>query len=87
LFDTMADGIRQAGGFGEPEQYRFDWERTYARDEWLAILATRSAVTKLAPDERADAVAAVSDLIDAMGGSFSMGYTTVAVTAIRTQTA
>jgi SAM-dependent methyltransferase len=87
LFDTMADGIRQTGGFGEPEQWRFDWERTYARDEWLAILATRSAVIKLAPAERTDTLAAVSDVIEAMGGSFTMGYTTVAVTAVRTQTA
>lgn len=85
LFETMADGIRKAGGFGEPEQWRFEWERTYARDEWLAILSTRSAVTKLAPDKRAEVLDSVRDLIDEMGGSFSMSYTTVAVTAVRIQ--
>jgi SAM-dependent methyltransferase len=87
LFDTMAAGIRLAGGFGEPEQWRFDWRQTYTRDEWLSILGTRSAVTKLAADEQSRVLATVGDLIDAMGGSFEMGYTTVAVTAVRMPTA
>ena len=26
------------GGFGNPEQWRFDWERSYTRDEWLDLL-------------------------------------------------
>jgi SAM-dependent methyltransferase len=40
LFAAIADGVREAGGFGEPEQWRFDWERTYTRDEWLDQLPT-----------------------------------------------
>ena len=35
LFDKIAGGIREAGGFSAPEQWRFDWERSYTRDEWL----------------------------------------------------
>ncbi len=35
-----ADGIREAGGFGEPEQWRFDWDRPYTRDEWLDQVPT-----------------------------------------------
>ncbi|MGH9066919.1 MAG: hypothetical protein ACRD0J_05455 [Acidimicrobiales bacterium] len=27
--DKAADGIRQVGGFAEPEQWRLDWERPY----------------------------------------------------------
>ena len=30
-----ADSVRTAGGFGEPEQWRFEWQRHYTRDEWL----------------------------------------------------
>jgi len=86
LFDTMAGGIRKAGGFSEPEQWQFEWERTYPRDEWLSVLSTRSAVIKLAPDERAEVLGSVRSLIDGMGGCFSMRYTTVAVTAVRTRT-
>ena len=40
LFAKAADGIREAGGFGDPEQWRFDWERSYTRDEWLDQLPT-----------------------------------------------
>ncbi len=32
---TAADGIRKVGAFGDPTQWRFDWERPYTRDEWL----------------------------------------------------
>ena len=32
LFARAADGIRGVGGFGEPEQWRFDGARTYTRD-------------------------------------------------------
>ncbi len=35
LCAKAADGIRQAGAFGDPEQWRFDWDRPYTRDEWL----------------------------------------------------
>ncbi len=84
LFETIASGIRKVGGYSEPELWRFDWEQTYSRDEWLAVLSTRSAITKRRPDERAEVLGAVGALIDEMGGAFSMPYTTVAVTAVRT---
>jgi SAM-dependent methyltransferase len=84
LFDKIADGIRQASRFSEPEQWRFDWERTYSRDEWLGLLPTYGAFAQLPPDELAKALDAAGTAIDKMGGSFSMPYTTVAVTAVRT---
>ena len=76
-----ADGIRTAGGFGEPEQWRFDWERTYTRDEWLDQLPTSGALTRLPPDRLAEVVDGVGAAIDAIGGGFTMPYVTVAVTA------
>jgi SAM-dependent methyltransferase len=83
LFVKIADGIRQAGGFGEPEQWRFDWERTYTRDEWLDQLPTLGSLTQLAPEELATVLERAGGAIDAMGGGFIMAYTTVAVTAER----
>jgi SAM-dependent methyltransferase len=83
LFVKIADGIRQAGGFGEPEQWRFDWERTYTRDEWLDQLPTLGSLTQLAPEELATVLERLGGAIDAMGGGFTMAYTTVAVTAER----
>lgn len=83
LFDKMASGMRAAGGFSEPEQWRFDWERTYSRDEWLDQLPTLGALTQLPPDKLAEVLDAAGAAIDRMGGSFTMSYATVAVTAVR----
>jgi SAM-dependent methyltransferase len=87
LFAKIAGGIREAGGFSEPEQWQFDWERTYSRDEWLDQLPTLGSLTGLPADQVAQVQAEVGAAIDAMGGSFVMAYTTVAVTAARTHTA
>ena len=41
-----ASGRRAA--FGEPEQWRFDWEHVYTRDEWLDQLPTSGGRTRAA---------------------------------------
>ena len=87
LFTKAADGIRQAGEFSNPEQWRFDWEQSYTRDAWLDQLPTSGALTQLPPDKLAEVLEDVGAAIDTMGGSFTMPYTTVAVTAARTSTA
>jgi SAM-dependent methyltransferase len=84
LFDKIADGMRQARKFSEPEQWRFGWERTYSREEWLKLVPTQGALAHLSPGQLAEVLDAVGTAIDRMGGSFSMTYTTVAVTAVRT---
>jgi len=80
------DGIREAGGFSDPEQWQFDWERSYTRDEWLDHLPTTGPLTQLPPDKLAKVLEGVGVAIDAVGGSFTMPYTTVVVTAVRTST-
>jgi SAM-dependent methyltransferase len=81
LFDKIADGIRETGGFSEPEQWQFDWKRTYTKDEWLDQIPTHGALTQLPPDKLTKILDGVGAAIDAMGGSLTMSYTTVAVTA------
>ena len=49
MFAAAADGIRAAGGFGGPEQWRFDRELSYTRDEWLDLLPTQGILIRLAP--------------------------------------
>jgi SAM-dependent methyltransferase len=83
LFVKIADGIREVGGFSEPEQWRFEWERSYTRDEWLDQMPTFGTLTQLAPGQLAEVLAGVGAAIDAMGGSLTMSYTTVVVTAAR----
>jgi SAM-dependent methyltransferase len=83
LFAKIADGIRATGTFSEPEQWRFDWERTYTQEEWLDQLPTSGALTQLPPDKLAEVLDGVGAAIDRLGGSITVPYTTVAVTAVR----
>jgi SAM-dependent methyltransferase len=83
LFAKIADGIRETGGFSEPEQWQFDWERAYTRDEWLDQLPTLGSLTQLPSEKVTYVLAEVGAAIDAIGGSFTMSYATVVVTAVR----
>lgn len=81
---TTEDGIRQAGAFGDLEQWRFDWDHRYTRDEWLDQLPTFANNNRLPPPTLARMLAGVGSAVDAAGGAFTMPYTTLAVTATRT---
>ena len=84
LLATMAiDGIRQVGAFTDPVQWRFDWEQPYTRDEWLEQLSTSGEAGRLPPEKLADLLAATGDALDALGGTVSMPYATMTVTATR----
>jgi len=85
IYETMgaktADGMRQAAAFGEPEQWRFGWERPYTRDEWLEQVPTFGGFSRIPPDQQEQILAGIGAAIDAAGGGFTMGFTTLAVTA------
>jgi SAM-dependent methyltransferase len=83
LLTSAADGLRATGAFGEPEQWQVDWEWTYTRDAWLDQLPTLGAFTRLPAAQLAPLLESAAAAVDAMGGSFPMRYTTVAVTAAR----
>jgi SAM-dependent methyltransferase len=74
-------GIEAAGGFTEPEQWRFEWQRHYTRDEWLDHLATTGQLTVVAPEQVETVLDAVGSAIDALGGGFDMQYVTLATAA------
>jgi SAM-dependent methyltransferase len=80
---TAADGIRAAGGFGAPQQWACDWQRSYTRDEWLDQVPTHGGHSQLPPATVAEVLAGIGAAIDAVGGSFPMRYTTMAVIAVR----
>ncbi|MBY8857833.1 class I SAM-dependent methyltransferase [Nocardia sp. CA2R105] len=83
FFDMAADGIRAGGLFEEPQRWQFEWQCTYTRAEWLDQLPTTGLFTRLEPDRLAEILAGVGAVIDDMGGSFTMAYTTAATTAVR----
>jgi SAM-dependent methyltransferase len=82
-----ADGMRESGQFGDPEQWRYDWERSYTRDEWLDQLASSGALTQLSPDTLAAVLEGAGAVLDAMGPSITVRLTTVAIMAARAETA
>lgn len=78
-----ADGIRAAGGFGEPREWRLDWEWSYTRQEWLDQMPTFGVLTRVPEDRVARVLDEVGEAVDELGGGFTMRYATVAVTAHR----
>ncbi|GIJ71792.1 class I SAM-dependent methyltransferase [Virgisporangium ochraceum] len=80
---TAADGIREAGGFAEPEHRRHGWSRVYTRDEWLDQVPTHGGHSRLPAEQLEAILAGIGAAVDAVGGSFPMRYTTVTVTALR----
>jgi SAM-dependent methyltransferase len=77
-----ADGMRAAGGFGDPERWQYDWERSYTRDEWLDQLATSGGLTPLPPERRAEVLEAVGAALDSIGATVTVQLTTVAIMAM-----
>jgi hypothetical protein len=75
--------MREAGGFGEPERWRFDWEHTYTRDGWLDQVPTSGGMHQLPTEVLAELLDGLGDAIDAVGGRFMMHYATEVVTAVR----
>jgi SAM-dependent methyltransferase len=84
FFIKTADGLRQTGAFEDPEQWRFDWDRPYTRDEWLEQVPTFGGHSQFPSAQLAELLAGIGAAIDAAGSSFTMHYTAVAVTAART---
>ncbi len=87
IYATMcakaADAMRQAGGFDDAEQWRFDWDRLYTRDEWLDQVPTFGGHSQLSPDKLQQVLDGMGAAIDAAGGSFTLHYVTMAATAAR----
>ncbi|RZS43146.1 methyltransferase family protein [Herbihabitans rhizosphaerae] len=84
MLTRAADAIGDVGGFDAPDQWRFEWEHVYTRDAWLDQLPTFGPATRLRKDKLAVLQQDVGAAIDAVGGSFTMRYTTAAVAATRT---
>ena len=83
-YAKAADGIRRTGAFTAPEDLRFTWQRRYTRDEWLDALLTQGGLNHLAPDALARFQAYLGAAIDELGGTFTVDYDTVGITATTT---
>ncbi|MFZ0385221.1 MAG: class I SAM-dependent methyltransferase [Solirubrobacteraceae bacterium] len=83
MYATAADAMREVDQFGDPEQWRIDWERSYRRDEWLDQVPTLGIVTRIAGDKLPEVLDRMGAAIDAMCGSFTLPYATIGATAIK----
>ena len=81
MCSKAADGMSATGAFDEPEWWRFQWAQSYTRDEWLDALQTSGGA--IPESQLADLLEGVGEAIDAVGGSFTMNYVTLVVTAVR----
>ncbi|MEV8566698.1 class I SAM-dependent methyltransferase [Streptomyces sp. NPDC051322] len=83
MYAKIADRIRETQQFNDLEEWRFDWQQCYTRDQWLGLLPTTGGLTQLRPDQLDEVLDAVGSAIDSLGGRFTMHYTTLATTAVR----
>jgi SAM-dependent methyltransferase len=82
FFTKAEDGMATAGGFGEPEQWRSDWDRQYTRDEWLDLVPTFGGHSNFPAAAQEEIMTGLGAAIDAVGGSFPLHFTAVAVTTL-----
>ncbi|MFD8572599.1 class I SAM-dependent methyltransferase [Streptomyces sp. NPDC059639] len=84
IFEKVADSLRATGSFGAPERWEVAWEQPYTRDAWLEHLTTSGEAALHTPRQTAELLARTGAVIDELGGTFTMPYVAVAVTAVRT---
>jgi len=75
--------IRETGVFGEPAEWLSDWDRPYTRDEWLDLVPTIGGFTRHPQAIQRELLDGLGAAVDAAGGTFTMSYVTIAVTAAR----
>lgn len=79
--EAAAAGLRASGRFSDPEVRTFPWRKTYSREEWLDLLPTHSDHRTLPPERLAALLEGVGAVIDELGGTLDVRYTTWLVSA------
>jgi SAM-dependent methyltransferase len=80
LYDRAAEGVRASGCFAEPQIRRYDWLRTYTREELLELIATSGGLASMPPDQLAQIRSAVAAAVD---DHVTLAYATWLLTAVR----
>ncbi|SHN75511.1 Methyltransferase domain-containing protein [Cryptosporangium aurantiacum] len=80
MLGPVVDALRRAG-FGEPERWDADEQRTYTKDEWLDQIPTQGMLTRLPADAVAEVIAEAGTAIDTLGGAAPVSSITVALAA------
>jgi SAM-dependent methyltransferase len=83
MCDKAAEGLGQSGQFNQPERWQFDWDHFYTRDQWLDQVPTLGGHSKIPSVELERLLPGIGEVIDAVGGRFTMSYATVVITATK----
>ncbi len=78
----FVEPIEATGRFTSVEVHVYPWEDTYSRDHYLDRLRTHSDHMLLAAEQRDRLLEAVGDVIAAVGGYLTVGYTTTLIHAV-----
>ena len=84
FLETASDGLAQAGGFGPTEEWTFDREQHYTRDEYLDVVPTSGIWGRIPPADQQALLTGLGAAIDGLGGGLTVRYTAVVLTAART---
>lgn len=76
-YQAVRQAIRGHPELTDPEETRFSWSRPYTTEQWLDQLPTHSDHATMEPKQLEELLAAVAAVIDRLGGSFVMGYSTL----------
>jgi hypothetical protein len=82
-YEAVRQAIRDHPELGGPEEKRFRWSRPYTTAEWVDQLPTHSDHAAMDPEQLDEVLSAVALVIDRLGGSFEMGYSTLLLSATR----
>ena len=83
LLETTSAAIQATSAFTDPERLRFDWQRSYTTGEWLEQVPTFGGHSTFAPERLAQLLLGLRTAIDNAGGTFTITYATLAITARR----
>ena len=83
IVDRAAAGLAESRAFGAHRELRLDWTATVTRDDWLDQVPTSGGHDRIPGPALARLLAAMGEVVDAAGGSFTMQYTTIGLVAER----
>lgn len=83
ILDAASAGIQATSAFTDPERLRFDWECSYTTDQWLDQVPTFGGHSTFAPESLDQLLSGIRVAIDDVGGTLTMRYAALAITARR----
>lgn len=83
ILNRTARGLTDSGAFDAPRVRRYPWQQTFTRAQWLEVVPTFGGHALLETEQADELMDAIGSAIDAVGGSFTMSYETLLVTATR----